>query len=71
MHQVQIKDTREAYTVGKIICLGQNYLDHIRELGSKVPDRAVIFCKPSSSLLPDGEQSKSLDILTTATMNLS
>ncbi|MCK5913128.1 MAG: fumarylacetoacetate hydrolase family protein, partial [Desulfuromusa sp.] len=28
--------------------------DHIRELGSKVPDRAVIFCKPSSSLLPEG-----------------
>ena len=54
MHQIQIKDTKETYTVGKIICLGQNYLDHIRELGSKVPDRAVIFCKPSSSLLPDG-----------------
>ena len=54
MHQVQIKNTKEAYTVGKIVCLGQNYLDHIRELGSKVPDRAVIFCKPSSSLLPDG-----------------
>ncbi len=54
MHQVRIKDTRETYTVGKIICLGQNYLDHIRELGSKIPDRAVIFCKPSSSLLPNG-----------------
>ena len=54
MHQVQIKDTNKPYTVGKIICLGQNYLDHIRELGNKVPDRAVIFCKPSSSLLADG-----------------
>ena len=54
MHQVQIKNTKETYTVGKIVCLGQNYLDHIRELGSKVPDRAVIFCKPSSSLLPEG-----------------
>ena len=54
MHQVQIKNTKETYNVGKIVCLGQNYLDHIRELGSKVPDRAVIFCKPSSSLLPDG-----------------
>lgn len=54
MHQVQIKNTNKTYTVGKIICLGQNYLDHIRELGSKIPDRAVIFCKPSSSLLSDG-----------------
>lgn len=54
MHQVQVKDTKETYPVGKIVCLGQNYLDHIRELGSEIPDRAVIFCKPSSSLLSDG-----------------
>ena len=54
MHQVRIKNTGETYSVGKIICLGQNYLDHIRELGSKMPDRAVIFCKPPSSLLPNG-----------------
>lgn len=39
---------------GKIIGLGRNYLDHIRELGNAVPDRAVIFCKPQSSLLEDG-----------------
>ncbi len=54
MKQVQLKGTKENYTVDKIICLGRNYLDHIRELGNKVPDRAVIFCKPASSLLPDG-----------------
>lgn len=54
MHQVQIKATNETYPVGKIVCLGQNYLDHIRELGSKIPDRAVIFCKPPCSLIPDG-----------------
>ncbi|MFK5927570.1 MAG: fumarylacetoacetate hydrolase family protein [Desulfuromusa sp.] len=54
MHQVQVKNTKAPYTVGKIVCLGQNYLDHIRELGSKIPDRAVIFCKPPCSLLPDG-----------------
>lgn len=54
MHQVQIRETKKSYTVGKIICLGRNYLDHIRELGNKVPDRAVIFCKPASSLLENG-----------------
>jgi len=54
MHQVQILDTQKTYTVGKIICLGRNYLDHIRELGNKIPDRAVIFCKPASSLLKNG-----------------
>ncbi len=54
MHQVHIKKTQKSYNVGKIVCLGRNYLDHIRELGNKVPDRAVIFCKPASSLLADG-----------------
>ncbi|WP_321369846.1 fumarylacetoacetate hydrolase family protein [uncultured Desulfuromusa sp.] len=54
MHQVQLKGTKEFYTVGKIVCLGQNYLDHIRELGSKIPDRAVIFCKPPCSMIADG-----------------
>ena len=54
MHQVKINKTQKTYNVGKIICLGRNYLDHIRELGNKVPDRAVIFCKPASSLLEDG-----------------
>ena len=54
MTQVKLKKVDKAYTVGKIICLGRNYLDHIRELGNQVPDRAVIFCKPASSLLADG-----------------
>jgi len=54
MHQVQIKGSNDRFTVGKIICLGRNYLDHIRELNNAVPDRAVIFCKPASSLLADG-----------------
>lgn len=54
MREVSIKGTGQTYQVGKIVCLGRNYLDHIRELGNVVPDRAVIFCKPASSLLADG-----------------
>ena len=54
MHQVKVIGATKTYPVGKIICLGRNYLEHIRELGNKVPERAVIFCKPASSLLQDG-----------------
>jgi len=51
----QIKFTNgKTLNPGKIIGLGRNYLDHIRELGNAVPERAVIFCKPVSSLLDDG-----------------
>jgi acylpyruvate hydrolase len=35
----------------KIICIGRNYIDHIRELDSKKPDNPVFFMKPDSSLL--------------------
>ena len=56
MHQVKIKSSEHPISVGKIICLGRNYLDHIRELGNRVPDRAVIFCKPASSIIADGER---------------
>ncbi len=39
---------------GKIVCLGRNYVDHIKELGNEVPDAPVIFIKPSTSILADG-----------------
>ena len=34
----------------KIVCIGKNYLDHASELGDKVPEKPVIFLKPSSIL---------------------
>lgn len=39
----------------KIVCVGRNYLEHARELGNEVPERPLIFLKPPSSLLEDGE----------------
>ena len=35
----------------KIICIGQNYREHIKELGTKVPEKPVFFCKPDTALL--------------------
>ena len=35
----------------KIICVGRSYADHAKELGNAVPDQAVLFLKPPSSLL--------------------
>jgi hypothetical protein len=39
----------------KIVCVGRNYLDHAKELGNTVPERPLIFLKPPSSLIEDGE----------------
>lgn len=35
--------------VGKSICVGRNYLDHINELNNSVPEQAVLFMKPNSA----------------------
>lgn len=54
MHTVRLTGTEKEYRVGKIVCLGRNYADHIRELGNAVPDRPVLFIKPSTTLLAQG-----------------
>ncbi len=35
----------------KIICIGRNYADHIKEMASETPDEPIIFMKPKSALL--------------------
>jgi 2-keto-4-pentenoate hydratase/2-oxohepta-3-ene-1,7-dioic acid hydratase in catechol pathway len=39
----------------KIVCVGRNYAAHARELGNEVPDRPLLFLKPPSSLIRDGD----------------
>lgn len=39
----------------KIICIGRNYLEHAKELNNPVPKEPVIFMKPDTAMLKDGE----------------
>ncbi|HKJ42257.1 MAG TPA: fumarylacetoacetate hydrolase family protein [Sunxiuqinia sp.] len=39
----------------KIICIGRNYSDHVRELNNQIPEEPVIFMKPDSALLRNNE----------------
>lgn len=39
----------------KIIAVGRNYLDHIHEMQSEMPDYPLIFLKPPSALITSGE----------------
>ncbi len=36
----------------KIICIGRNYTDHIKELNNQRPSDPVVFIKPDSAILP-------------------
>lgn len=40
--------------ISKILCVGRNYTEHIKELGHEVPAEPTIFSKPPSSLLAPG-----------------
>ncbi|WP_396191558.1 fumarylacetoacetate hydrolase family protein [Flavobacterium sp.] len=35
----------------KIICIGRNYVNHIKELQNERPDEPVVFLKPDSAIL--------------------
>jgi 2-keto-4-pentenoate hydratase/2-oxohepta-3-ene-1,7-dioic acid hydratase in catechol pathway len=40
---------------GKIVCVGRNYREHARELGNELPKEPLIFLKPPSSVVRNGE----------------
>ncbi len=39
----------------KIVCVGRNYLEHARELGSEVSSRPLLFLKPPSAIIGPGD----------------
>lgn len=47
--------TKQQFPIGKIICLARNYDEHARELGNETPAAPVLFMKPATSVIGDGE----------------
>jgi 2-keto-4-pentenoate hydratase/2-oxohepta-3-ene-1,7-dioic acid hydratase in catechol pathway len=39
----------------KIVCVGRNYVAHAKELGNEMPKEPLIFLKPPSSVIGDGQ----------------
>lgn len=50
MHLKPIFFDHEEITPSKIICVGRNYVAHIKELNNDTPSEPVIFIKPNSAL---------------------
>lgn len=55
MFTIQLTGRSSRIRPGKIVALGRNYTEHIKELGNAIPDKPVIFIKPTTSLLPEGD----------------
>jgi len=55
MKTVRIPATNQEFPIGKIVCLARNYAEHARELGNETPPAPVLFMKPASSVIGDGD----------------
>lgn len=55
MKNVTILPGNKKIRVNTIFCVGQNYAEHAKEMGSSVSDTPVIFLKPSNAIIDDGE----------------
>jgi len=51
-----MNDRTSARRPGKIVCVGRNYRAHAAELGNDVPREPLLFLKPPSSIIHDGEK---------------
>jgi len=56
MKSVTLRGSSEPILVQKIICLGQNYVEHAKEMKLDVPASPVFFLKPPSAIIHQGEQ---------------
>jgi len=54
MKTAKIPATDNEYLIGKILCIGRNYVDHIKELGNETPAAPVVFLKPATAVVDDG-----------------
>jgi 5-carboxymethyl-2-hydroxymuconate isomerase len=43
-------------TPGKIVAIGLNYMDHVRESGATPPEKPLVFTKFTTSLIGDGDE---------------
>lgn len=48
MNKIKIGDI--SITPSKVVCIGRNYTEHIKELNNDIPEDMVFFIKPNSSI---------------------
>ncbi len=46
----QIKLNKDTIYPSKVVCIGRNYIDHIKELNNEIPKENVFFFKVNSSI---------------------
>ncbi len=54
--QIKIQNSDTNIPIGKIVCVGRNYVEHIHELGNEIPEKPIVFLKPASAVIFSGEE---------------
>ncbi|MBB1486718.1 fumarylacetoacetate hydrolase family protein [Oceanospirillum sediminis] len=50
-YQLQWYDGKPTpWHAGKVVCVGRNYADHAKELNNPIPDKPLLFIKPSTAI---------------------
>lgn len=55
MSTITLRGDHVAVPVCKIFCLGRNYADHAREMGAEISETPIVFFKPATAVIHDGE----------------
>lgn len=55
MKTLKVRGSDKDFIVGNVFCVGRNYAEHVKEMKSEIPTTPVIFLKPSSAVIRDGE----------------
>ncbi|MFZ2324875.1 MAG: fumarylacetoacetate hydrolase family protein [Ignavibacteriaceae bacterium] len=55
MKKIKIYNSDQEFQIGKIVCVGRNYVEHIHELGNDIPEKPVVFLKTNSSVIYSGD----------------
>ncbi|PPC78018.1 fumarylacetoacetate hydrolase family protein [Pokkaliibacter plantistimulans] len=40
------------HPLGKVVCIGRNYAEHVRELNNAMPTEPLLFIKPATAVVP-------------------
>ena len=55
MKKLRIIGSNQEIETGKILCLGRNYAEHAKEMKFDVPSLPIVFMKPSTAIICNGE----------------
>jgi 5-carboxymethyl-2-hydroxymuconate isomerase len=55
MTTVTLQGSNKPFTVSKIICVGRNYAEHAKEMKAELPSTPVLFLKPPSAIIGNGD----------------